>query len=213
MIVINFKNYKSGKEVLKLADKIEKHLPYAIVSVPALNLKETAEMTTSSVYAQHIDSESGKRVTGFITAEAVKKSGAKGTLLNHSEHKLDYKKLKETVKECRKNKLKTILCASDIREVKKLKKLKPYAIAFEDPKLISTGKSITEYNTEGIKKFVKSLKRTNIIPLCGAGISSAEDYAEAKKLGCRGVLIASAIANSKNPEKLLKKLKEVNDVS
>lgn len=34
MIIVNFKNYKTGKNVLELAKKIEKHLPKAIVAVP-----------------------------------------------------------------------------------------------------------------------------------------------------------------------------------
>ena len=90
-----------------------------------------------------------------------------------------------------------------IEQLKKIIKFKPTAIAFEDSKLISTGKSITQYNPESIRKFIKTIKHTSIIPICGAGISTPVDVKEAYKLGCKGVLIASALANSKNPCKLL----------
>jgi len=210
MIVINFKNYKTGKNVLELAKKIEKHLPSAIAAVPPMYLGLVSFHTKLRAFAQHIDSKDGKRSTGFILPESVKKAGAKGSLLNHSEHKISIKEMKKTIKNCNKLNLKIIACSSNLPLVKKIKKLKPLAIAFEDPKLIATGKSITKYNPDSIRKFVSLLKNTKIIPLCGAGINSAEDYHEALKLGCRGVLISSAIANSKNPEKFLKKLNIYN---
>ena len=52
------------------------------------------------------------------------------------------------------------------------------------------------------------MKKTKILPLCGAGISTAEDVKEAYNLGCKGVLISSAIAKSKNPIQLLKQLRK-----
>jgi len=209
MIIINFKNYKTGKNVLELAKKIEKHLPKAIAAVPPMYLGLVSFHTKLTAFAQHVDSKEGKRATGFILPKSAKKAGAKGSLLNHSEHKISIKEIKKTIKDCRKLNLKVIACASNLREIKEIKKLKPFAIAFEDPKLIATHKSITKYNPDSIKKFVSLLKNTKIIPLCGAGINSAEDYHEALKLGCKGVLVSSAIANSKNPERILKEISRV----
>ncbi len=204
LIVINFKNYRKGKKVLKLAKKIEKYLPKAIVCIPSVNIKEISEKTKLKVFAQHVEKNSD-RETGFLTVDAAKKSGANGSLLNHSEHKIGIKKIREIGRE----KIKLIVCASNLNEVGEIKKIKPYAIAFEDPKLISTRKSITKYNPEAIRKFIKILKGTSIIPLCGAGINSKSDILEAKKLGCKGVLISSAIANSKNPDKILGEISEI----
>ena len=201
MIVINFKNYKAGKNVLNLAKKI--HNKNVIVAVPAVNIKEVSEKTKLKVYAQHADYKTSERSTGFITPRSIKEAGARGTLLNHSEHKIKLREIKETIEECKKINLKIIACASNLREANQIKKFKPFAIAFEDPKLISTGKSITKYKADKLKKFVSLLQNTKIIPLCGAGINSKEDILEAKKLGCKGVLISSAVANSKNPEKFL----------
>jgi len=206
MIVINFKNYKQGKEVLELAKKIEKYLPNAIVAVPTMYLGLVSFHTKLTAFAQHVDSKIGKRETGFILPKGVKNAGAKGTLLNHSEHRLKEDIIKKTIKIVNKSKLKIILCVKSVKEAKKYKNLKVYAIAFEDPKLISTGKSITKYKSKELKKFVSLFKKSKIIPLCGSGINSGEDYREALKLGCKGILVASVVMKSKNPEKFLKKI-------
>lgn len=206
MIVVNFKNYVFGKKVLDLAMKIQKYYPKAIVAVPAMYTGYVAFRTKLKVYAQHVDSLTSEKSTGFILPESIRAAGAKGTLLNHSEHKIPMKEIKTTIKRCNKLRLNVIACASNLKESGQLKKLKPYAIAFEDPKLIATGKSITKHRTNDLKKFVSLLKSTKIIPLCGAGITSKEDYKEALKIGCKGVLVSSAIANSKAPERFLKNI-------
>src|SRR3989344_4681471 len=106
---------------------------------------------------------------------------------------------------------KSIVCTPSLRNMKSIlnnRKVRPFATAFEDPKLISTGKSITKYNPKALLQFVRIMKKTKIIPICGAGISTAEDVKQAYAFGCKGVLIASAIANAKNPIPLLKQLKE-----
>jgi triosephosphate isomerase len=116
--------------------------------------------------------------------------------------------IKKTLKRCAKLNLKIIVCASSLREVKEIKKLRPYAIAFEDPRFIGTKKSITKYGSKDILDFVEVLEGTQIVPICGSGINSADDYLEALGLGCSGVLISSAIVNAGNPAKLLEKIGE-----
>ena len=206
MIIINFKNYKTGNQVLNLAKKIQKYSKKIIVAVPCVNLKEVSGETNLKVYAQHVNSKTGPRDTGFTTAKSVRDSGVSGTLLNHSEHPVYFDILKKTISECKKYKLKTIVCTGSIYEAKKIMKLKPDAIAYEDPKLIATGKSITKYKPKSIIKFVKIFKNKNIMPLCGAGISTIKDCKKAWELGCMGVIISSAVVNSKNPDKILKGL-------
>ncbi|MEX0933074.1 MAG: triose-phosphate isomerase [Candidatus Pacearchaeota archaeon] len=206
MIVINFKNYKVGEKSLELAKKIEKFFPKAIVSVPSINAQKIKDKTKLEVYLQHIDFHEKGKSSGFLIPEASKSIGIEGSLLNHSEHRLKSKEIKKTIKRANKNKLKIILCVKSIREARKYKKEKPFAIAFEDPKLISTGKSITKYKSKELLKFISLFKKSKILPFCGAGISSNEDYIEALKMGCKGVLISSAIANSKNPENFLKRI-------
>ena len=207
MIIVNFKNYKQGRDVLKLAKKIEKANTKIIVAVPPSYLGFVKFRTKLNVFAQHVDYHKKGKSTGFTIPEVVKNIGIKGSLLNHSEHKIPPKYLEKTIKRCDKLGLKIVVCASNFKEIKLLKKLKPWAIAFEDTKLIATKKSITKYDSKKIKEFVKILAETKIIPLCGAGIHSKEDYWEALALGCKGVLISSAVMKSRNPGRFLRSFK------
>lgn len=193
VVVVNFKNYVFGKKTLAIAKKIERVNRKVIVAVPTIDIEEIVSKTKLKVYAQHVDYVSGNKTTGYILPESVKAVGGKGMLINHSEHKIPFREVKLTVERCKKLKLETVVCVSKLSNVKKIMKLKPMAIAFEDPKLISSGKSITKYNPKAVEKFVSLLKGNKIIPLCGAGISSKEDIVESKKLGCKGVLVSSAV--------------------
>ncbi len=209
MIVINFKNYVNGRKAVNLAREIEKYLPLAIVVVPDFDIREIASKTKLKVFAQHVDYFKTFRATGFNVPEVLKASGAEGSLLNHSEHRLRDETIERTVKRAKDAGLKIILCVESVKHARKLKELKPWAIAFEAPELVASGKSITSYRGKDVEKFVRLLKNTRIIPFCGAGISSKWDVLAAKELGCKGVLISSAIASAKNPEKILKELHKI----
>ncbi len=207
MILINFKNYKVGqKEVMDLVKKIEIYYRKAIIAVPFIELTNVIKNTSLQVYAQHVDYQESGRGTGYVTPESLIASGATGSLLNHSEHRIPLKIIKKIIKRCNEIGLKLIICSSSLREIRQLKKLNPYAIAFEDRKLIATGKSITSYNAHNVKKFAEILKNTEIFALCGAGISSGKDVSQTFVLGCKGVLVSSAVANSQNPETFLKEV-------
>lgn len=204
MIIINFKNYKFGKEAIELSRTIEIYCPKAIVSVPIVDIAEIVKNTNLTVYAQHVDYNEQGRSTGAVIPEILESAGAKGSLLNHSEHPVKIADIKKTIDRCHNFGLQIIVCISRVSQARKLAKFKPYAIAFEDPQLIATGKPITYYKSREISEFADSLKGTGVTALCGAGISSSEDVKVAKDLGCNGILVSSAIANSKHPEKFLK---------
>jgi triosephosphate isomerase (TIM) len=201
IIIVNFKNTKKGKAVLKFAKKINN--PFLIAAVPVQNLEEVSTKTHLITIAQHTDSKKSK--TGFLTPQALKETGAQGTLLNHSEHPIPLKQIKTITNQCNNLKLKVIICTSKLNQVDKLRSFKPWAIAYEDPKFIGTKNAITDHPIN-ILKFTKHFKRCKRIPLCGAGIHKKEDVENAIKLGCKGVLISSAVMRSKNPKALLNKL-------
>jgi len=203
MIILNFKNYKTGKEVLAFAKKISNKK--IIAAAPILNLQEITKKTKLIPCAQHVDEKTSSRDTGDLTPKALKDIGVNLTLLNHSEHEISIKKIKNTIKECKKNNIKVILCAKNLEQIKKFKKLNPYAIAYENPKFIASKTSITNF-PKLIISFVKSLSKTKIVPLCGAGINSKKDVATAYSLGCKGILVSSWIMKSKNPNKFLKEI-------
>jgi triosephosphate isomerase len=206
MIVINFKNYVSGERAFNLAKTVERDLSSAIICPDFMDIPKIVEKTSLRVFAQHVDLETEKKATGFIGAENLKAAGALGSLLNHSEHPLKFDLIAKTIDTAKKSGLKILLCATSLAEVSRFIPLQPWAIAFEDKKLIGTGRSITTYHSRDIKKFVKLVEGKRIIPLCGAGITTSTDVEEAYSFGCQGVLISSAIANSPNPERLLRQL-------
>lgn len=203
IVIINFKTYKQGKAAISLAKEIEKISKDIIVGVQDSDIYEIKKATKLTVFSQHVDPYKPGRYTGFIIPEAVKKDGAIGTFLNHSEHKLDFKVLKETVKRCKKVGLKTLIFASNLKEAIKVKALKPTYLVIEPPELVGGKISVSEVRRELIKNISKKLKYPFLV---GAGIHSKEDIKIAMKLGARGIALSSAITKAKNPGKKLKEL-------
>ena len=206
MIIINLKNYVFGTAALDLVKKIEMYYSRAIIAVSLIDLAALVKSTTVQIYAQHVDYHETGRSTGRVTPEQIIGTGAGGSLLNHSEHLLPLAEIKKTIKRANEVGLKLVVCVGSLSAAKQLLKLNPYALAFEDKKLIATGKSITEYKTVDLKKFIALFKDTETLPICGAGITSGADVAHALTLGCKGVLVSSVVANSQTPEKFLKEV-------
>ncbi len=205
MIIINFKTYKegTGKNAIKLAG-IASKFKEVYVAVQAADIFSVSKVN-KRVLSQHIDSIEHGRNTGFILAESVKEAGAIGTLINHSEHRISKRMIKDVVKRCRELKMLSIVCVKSAREGKKIIKFKPDVIAYEEPRLIAGKIPITNL-TKKIRKFIKIIRKRDkrIKILCGAGISKPEDFKIALKEGYNGVLISSAIMQTKNPARLIK---------
>ena len=124
IIIINFKIYPeaSGKKALKLAKEIDKikRNGYELVVAPSLlTMKEIIDKSKLTVIAQHADHVPLGAHTGRVSAKELKDIGAKGSILNHSERKIPLKFLKEIIEDCKREKLKTIVCASSLSELKK----------------------------------------------------------------------------------------------
>ena len=203
IVVVNFKTYKQGEKAIRLAKQIEKINKNIILGVQASDVYEIAKKTKLKVYAQHVDYFKPGKHTGFILPEAVKKDRAKGSFLNHSEHKLSFRILKKTMKRCKQVGLKTLVFASTLKEAKKIKRLKPNYLVIEPPELVGGKKSVSKTKPELIEKMKKKLKMKFLV---GAGINSSEDVKIAMKLGASGIAISSAITKAKNPGKKLKEL-------
>ncbi len=203
VIIINFKTYQQGKEVIKLAKAIEKVSKDIIVGVQAGDIYEVVKATKLKVYAEHVDYFEPGRYTGFIIPESVKKDKAKGSFLNHSEHRLDFKTIKKTIKRCKEIGLKVIVFAKDLKQAKKMEKLKPDYLIYEPPELVAGNVSVSKLKPEVIEKISKKLKMKFLV---GAGIKTSEDVKVAMKLGASGIAVSSAITKARNPEKKLREL-------
>jgi len=213
LILINFKLYPEavGAKALPLAQKLAKVKSgkYKLVLAPSLlTVREVAQKTSLPVFAQHCSHFSLGAHTGSIAAKELKDSGVSGVILNHSERKIPLKYLPEIVRECRKNKLEVLICASSLAEIKKVAVLKPKYLAYEPKELIGGNVSVTEAKPEIIVKAVELVKRLSkdTLVLAGAGVHSAEDLGHALMLGTKGVLIGHAVPKAKDPQKFLEKL-------
>ena len=210
MFIINCKNYDeiSGEKIIRLAkisQRISKKYKIPIAIAPPHHLIPLITKFNVIVLAQHLDDKKVGSTTGFMIPEIVKKSKINGALINHSEHRISEKEIKNLVKRLKRLRLKTVLCVKNVNELKKYLKLNPTFIAIEPPELIGTGKAISTESPQLITKAVDGVKsaKNSTKLLCGAGIVSGKDVARAKELGSKGILVASGIVKARNWEKII----------
>ncbi len=158
------------------------------------------------LFAQHADANGFGAFTGSVPLEALKALGFEGTLLNHSEKKVPHSQVKETIDAAKEFGFKVLVCADSVEEAEKVASFNPWAVAIEPPELIGSGVSVSSAKPELVAEGVKAIKSVNpkVLALVGAGVSNRADFQASLKLGAEGVLLASAFAKSKNPEKWLK---------
>jgi len=207
MIFINFKTYEQGTgqaalELVKVCQKVEKKTLIKII--PVVQSVDIFRLSSQgfTVWAQHVDDIGFGPNTGQILSQAVKKAGAKGTLLNHSEYKLPIEVINETVKRCRALELKVLVCSDNLEEAKAIIASKPDFIAYEPPEFIgSRTESVSSAKPGVIKDFVKKIKEIPV--LVGAGVHSQQDVKVTLKLGAKGILVATDVVLAKDPQKEL----------
>jgi len=214
VLIINFKTYaqatgRRALELAKVAEKVAKELNVEIVvAVQPVDIRLVAENVGIPVYAQHVDPVKPGAHTGHILPEAVKEAGAKGTLLNHSEHRLRLDIINEAIQRAKEVGLETIVCADKPETSAAVAVLKPTAIAIEPPELIGTGISVSKAKPEVITNTVNIIREIdeNIPILTGAGITFRDDVEKALDLGTQGILVASAIVKARNWEEKIREL-------
>ncbi len=211
IILLNFKTYyqTTGWRAINLsesADRLAKERGVNIVVAPQfVDISPIADQFDIPVFAQHVDPITPGSHTGQILPESIKEAGAVGTLLNHAERKMSFEVLEETVDLVKKLDLKICICAENLEVAAKAADLNPDYVAFELPELIGTGQSISKTEPALVESSVKQILDTNsdVVPLCGAGISDGKDIYAALNLGTQGVLVASAVAKATDPEFVL----------
>ena len=219
IIIVNFKTYKesTGDNAIKLAEicnKIAEETKTSIaVAVQSTDIYRISRIVSIPVLSQHIDAIGFGKNTGFLLPESVKQAGAEATLLNHSEHRLDFDLLKKSIEGAKQAELKTVVCARDVEDAKKIAHLNPDFIAVEPPELIGGKISVSEAKPEVISDSVKLIKSINnkIKVLCGAGIHNKDDVKKSIELGADGILVASGVVKAENQELALRDL--VNGLS
>lgn len=214
VIVLNMKTYnestgKNALDIAKMMDKvsIETGINMA-VSVQSIDIKECSDNISIPVFAEHIDPIKPGSHTGWILPEAVKSVGAVGSLINHSEHRLNLADIDFCISRAKELDLDQIVCSNNILTSKAIATLSPNFLAVEPPELIGGDISVTTANPDIVSGSVNAVKDIDddVKVLCGAGVKNGVDVARAIELGSVGVLLASGIIKSKNKEKIIRDL-------
>ena len=90
--------------------------------------------------------------------------------------------------------------------------MNPTFIAVEPPELIGGEVSVTNVDPAIVSGTVEAVNRISKVGvLCGAGIKNGKDVSKAIELGASGVLLASGVTKSDNPEATLTDLVSLID--
>ena len=210
-LIINFKNYEevSADRAINLAESArqvaEKLKIEIVVAPPQPALALIAKKIQIPVICQHVDNEKMGPGTGFVVPEIAKSYGAIGSLINHSEHRIEMSSIASLVERMRKLGMVSIVCAQEPNEVVEISILQPDFIAIEPPELIGSGRAVSKENPAIITKSIQGAgSRSSII--CGAGITDKYDVAKAMELGSQGILVASGIVKANSWEKKIAEL-------
>ncbi len=211
IVIVNFKTYLqgTGKSALTLSKtaevvSIESGI-YIAVAPQYTDITTIVRNVSIPVFAQHIDPISPGSHTGHILPEAIKGSGAVGTLINHSERKLPLEEVQSIVQRTKELGLISVVCANTPEVAAKVASFRPDIVAIEPPELIGTGIPVSKAKPEVVTDTVSLVRKVNstITILCGAGITKGVDVSAALNLGTEGILIASGIVKARDPRKAL----------
>ena len=210
-LIINFKNYEEvsadgaitlGETARQVAEKIQVEI---VLAPPHPVLALIAREIEIPVICQHIDDEKMGPSTGFTVPEIAQSYGAKGSLINHSEHRIEINSIARLVERLRRIGMVSIVCAQEPHEVVEISTFEPDFIAIEPPELIGSGRAVSKENPAVITKSIEGAgSRSRII--CGAGISDKEDVSKAMELGSQGILVASGVIKATSWEKKITEL-------
>ncbi|MEM0090564.1 MAG: triose-phosphate isomerase [Nitrososphaerota archaeon] len=216
IIVINFKTYLEslgdrGMRIAKDAESVSNETGVCICVAPQFtDIKSIANAVSIPVFAQHVDPYPPGSYTGSVSVEAIKDAGAIGSILNHSEKKLQLASIFAAVKMLKNAGMFSLVCAEDVEPAMAVAALSPTMLAVEPPELIGTGIPVSKARPEIVSESVQRIRSINreIKILCGAGITRGDDVRRAIELGSDGVLLASGVVKAKDPRAVIKEMAE-----
>jgi triosephosphate isomerase len=202
-LVINLKNYNeiSGDNSSKIVQDAKNasllNHKDIIIAPPPSSILALSKIRIPLI-GQHVDDVPLGATTGFIVPEIIKSHGAVGSLINHSEHKIEHSHIKNLVKRLRELDMISIVCADDLDEVRAVSRYSPDFLAIEPPELIGKGVAVSKANPSIIMDSVQVVKgiSSDVKVLCGAGIVDKYDVEKAFELGVEGILISSGVVKS-----------------
>jgi triosephosphate isomerase len=215
-LIINFKNYREilGERAIELAREAERvagSTKVEIIVAPPLPMIDSVVKAVSiPVFSQRVDEGEEGRSTGAIIPESISEAGCRGSILNHSECRVNLATVSRLLPRMRSLKLEACVCAETPEEVGEIALLSPEYLAIEPPELIGTGVSVSKARPELVTASIDRATRARFggKVLCGAGIVTASDAATAKALGAQGVLVASSIVKAQGWQEKIRELSE-----
>ncbi len=210
VFAVNFKSYETAYnnvavEIAKTASQLSSKYNNVriILSVPSVMINKLVNIY-DDIYLQHVDPLDYGAYTGYLSVDSLKYLEVKGSLVNHSEHKIVYRDIEKIVKKMNGLNKESLVCADTAGEAAGIAYLNPSMIAVEPPELIGSGIPVSKAKPEIITESVNAVKKISDIPvLAGAGITVPDDAIKAIELGSSGVLIASAVMKAKDPNKVV----------
>ncbi|WP_409200598.1 triose-phosphate isomerase [Methanobrevibacter sp. DSM 116169] len=211
IVILNFKTYleSSGENALKLAKSLESAAQESgttmIAAPQTADIFRIKEETSILTMSQHIDAIDAGSNTGSALFETLLSAGIDGSLLNHSEQRMELADIDLVNEKLLENNLISCICSNNIKTSMAAATLNPQFVAIEPPELIGSGIPVSQAEPEVVEGTVRAVKKINksVKVLCGAGISTGEDMAQAMELGAEGVLLASGIVKADNPKEAL----------
>ena len=208
VIIVNYKTYKMGygqnalnltKSLQKVAEEMNANIA---VAVGPADIHLISSLCSLPVFAQHIDPIGFGSNTGYILPEAAKEAGAIGTLINHSEHRLQLAQIEACVRRASEIDLATCVCTNNLNTSKAASILNPDFVAIEPPELIGGDISVSQAQPELVSGTVEAIRAVSpgVKVLCGAGVKTGEDVKKALELGADGVLLASGVVKVQDAE-------------
>ncbi|MDD3752957.1 MAG: triose-phosphate isomerase [Methanobacterium sp.] len=211
LVILNFKTYleSTGDKALQLAKALEQVAEETGVNMAAApqgaDLRILSQEVNIPILAQHIDPVDAGGHTGSMLLECAKEAGASGTLINHSEQRMQLADIEIVVNKINTANMTSVVCTNNILTSAAAAAMKPNFVAIEPPELIGSGIPVSQAEPKIVEGSVAAIKEvnSNVRVLCGAGISTGEDMKAALELGSEGVLLASGIILAPDPKKAL----------
>lgn len=212
LIVVNFKTYQeahgvAAEELAMIMQDIETDARMIAV-VSAFDLSSVVSAAPNlEVWTQHLDPINFGSNTGWLHPETAICRGAKGTLINHAEHKVSIEHIAMLLDSVPED-FTVCACAADIDEARALSALEPNYVAVEPPELIGGEISVTTADPDIVSGTAAAIREVSkdVGILCGAGVKNGDDVITAINLGTSGVLLASGVTKVDNPRMSLNDL-------
>ncbi len=182
----------------------------AAIAPAPMDVSRLVETLRIPVVAQHVDPLDAGPQTGFFVPEALFLAGGRGSLVNHSEHRLAPMVVRATVERLTALGLVAVVCARDVDEARSLARLHPPYLAIEPPELIGGDRAVSTANPGIVSGTVEAVRKISprTLVLCGAGVHDRADVRAALALGSVGILVASAVATAVDPRAAIDELLE-----